>query len=246
MTRYLLATWIGSLLLISGDHAQAYEVVSVGDGGVLTGQVVYGGKADRRTAAKLPAGLDAKDRAYCSSKQPLTGGTYQVGPGGGLGHVVVWIEGMTRGKPKSKGEGVLANRGCRFVPRVQSLDVGATLRLENHDPILHNTHPIYQESKSTAFNIATAEKGQVVRKKIRRPGLMKVGCDAGHTWMRAWIYAFRHPYHAVTDPKGNFVLSDIPPGDYVVRAWHEAGGEKKANAKIEAKKTATIRLRYGK
>jgi hypothetical protein len=30
-----------------------------------------------------------------------------------------------------------------------------------------------------------------------------------------------HPYYAVTDEHGNFKLTDVPPGDYQIEAWHE-------------------------
>jgi hypothetical protein len=39
--------------------------------------------------------------------------------------------------------------------------------------------------------------------------------------MLAWLHAFEHPYHAVSDAEGRFQLTGIPPGQYVVRAWHE-------------------------
>jgi carboxypeptidase family protein len=51
-----------------------------------------------------------------------------------------------------------------------------------------------------------------------------VKCDAGHSWMLAWIYAFDHPYFAVTDEKGSFRIDQIPPGTYKVTAWHELLG----------------------
>ena len=30
-----------------------------------------------------------------------------------------------------------------------------------------------------------------------------------------------HPYYAVTDANGNFELTQIPPGEYELVAWHE-------------------------
>jgi hypothetical protein len=31
----------------------------------------------------------------------------------------------------------------------------------------------------------------------------------------------RHPYYTVTDRDGNFELTQVPPGDYEIVAWHE-------------------------
>ena len=30
-----------------------------------------------------------------------------------------------------------------------------------------------------------------------------------------------HPYYAVTDESGRFELTDVPPGEYELVAWHE-------------------------
>lgn len=33
-----------------------------------------------------------------------------------------------------------------------------------------------------------------------------------------------HPYHAVTDEDGAFLLTDVPPGSYDLIAWHPGLG----------------------
>ncbi len=39
--------------------------------------------------------------------------------------------------------------------------------------------------------------------------------------MNAEMMVVSHPYYAVTDQDGRFELTDVPPGDYEVVAWHE-------------------------
>ena len=115
------------------------------------------------------------------------------------------------------------NTTCRYEPHVQAFVVGTELHVKNEDAVLHNTH--IRLPSSDVFNYALPEKGQVIKKKVTRPGLMKVGCDAGHTWMSAWIAVFEHPYFAVTDKEGRFSLGDVPPGDYTLMYWHEKLGK---------------------
>jgi hypothetical protein len=102
---------------------------------------------------------------------------------------------------------------------VQAVTLGTPLTLMNNDAILHNVHA--NETGMTVFNVAMPIKGQKLPIPMRKPGLMKLQCDAGHTWMNGWIYVFEHPYFAVTDDKGAFTIKDVPPGEYTVELWHE-------------------------
>jgi hypothetical protein len=39
--------------------------------------------------------------------------------------------------------------------------------------------------------------------------------------MNAEMMVVSHPYYAVTDESGKFELTNVPPGQYEVVAWHE-------------------------
>jgi hypothetical protein len=39
--------------------------------------------------------------------------------------------------------------------------------------------------------------------------------------MNAEILVVPHPYYTVTDESGKFELTDVPPGQYQIVAWHE-------------------------
>ena len=39
--------------------------------------------------------------------------------------------------------------------------------------------------------------------------------------MNANMLVIKHPYYAVTDEHGDFRLTDVPPGEYEIVAWHE-------------------------
>jgi len=47
-----------------------------------------------------------------------------------------------------------------------------------------------------------------------------IKCDV-HPWMKSWVLVQNHPYFAVTDDKGNFIIENIPSGTYEVVAWQE-------------------------
>ena len=230
---------ICALLMFGPVAAHAYETVEVAEGGKVTGVVTLAGDPPEPKRATFPEDLDPKDAKLCNGKRPLIRPFYSTGENDGLANVVVWIEGIERGKAKKKELGYMINEDCLFDPHVQTLDVGAKVQIENQDPILHTTHAISQGQRITMFNVGMPRKGQVAQKKVRRPGILKIQCDSGHTWMRAWIHAFMHPYHTVTDADGKFEIADVPPGTYTLKFWHENSGTQSKTITVSPSGTVT-------
>ncbi len=201
--------------------------------GEVRGTVTLKGTPPKAPEVKFPADLGPKDRAFCAPKSPLVPPYYVTDQATHLKDVVIWLEGV-KATPGASTAHSIVNSDCRFEPHVQSMTVGEELKVVNRDPLLHNTHPVYLGDKSTLFNIALPEQGQEVKKKVKKPGVLKVQCDAGHVWMRAFVHVFEHPFHAVTGADGSFVIAGIPPGKYTLKAWHEAGGTQSMEVEVAA------------
>ena len=89
------------------------------------------------------------------------------------------------------------------------------------------------------YNLALPYKDQEIKKANRVSGLLNVKCDA-HPWMRAYIYSSRHPYVAITGENGEFEITDLLPGKYTVRIWHEGFKEIVKEVEVKAGKTASL------
>jgi hypothetical protein len=182
-----------------------------------------------------------KDASACGREAAAE--SVVAGKGGGLANVVVFLkDAKPAAAPAPVAGASLDQRKCRYIPHVQALTVGTSLAVMNNDAILHNVHG--NEAKTdgpalTVFNLATPIKGQKVPVAMRKPGLVKLQCDAGHTWMNAWIYVFDHLYYAVTDDSGAFVIGDVPPGEHVVELWHEPANGEGAGTRTTAKVKVT-------
>jgi hypothetical protein len=48
---------------------------------------------------------------------------------------------------------------------------------------------------------------------------LRVKCDV-HPWEFAYLSVLEHPFFAITDTNGNFVIPNIPAGKYSLRALH--------------------------
>jgi hypothetical protein len=139
---------------------------------------------------------------------------------------------------------ILDNRGCEFLPRVQVARPLATLEVRNSDPILHSAHAYLQDGK-TAFHVALPHFRDRTRTQLPQAGLLRIECDVGHTWMRAYILISSSPFSAVTGQDGMFEIRGIPPGRYRLVAWHEAFGTIEREVTLAQGQQSTLTLVFG-
>ncbi|MDR3632364.1 MAG: FTR1 family protein [Isosphaeraceae bacterium] len=109
-------------------------------------------------------------------------------------------------------------RGLQFVPRVQAMHVGETLRFTNQDSETHNVHIV---SPGFAFNESMAP-GQPRDYVPDRAGVIRLACDI-HSHMRGYVVVSATPWVQVCTRLGRFRLDDVPEGHYTLTVWHEMG-----------------------
>jgi len=71
------------------------------------------------------------------------------------------------------------------------------------------------------------------------PGVVKIVCEV-HPWMSAYIVVSDHPYYAVTDVYGDYLIVDIPAGSYRLKVWHETLGVQEKPVEIKAGGSHTV------
>ena len=179
--------------------------------GVIKGHVVFEGTPPASEKVEVKS-----DVSTCGNQKKVQ--KLMLGEGQGIANAVVTLVGG-KGELKPK-DGDLDQVECEFVPHVQVVPLGSTLKITSSDRVLHNSHGFYEDG-STAFNLAVPIVGMEVGFKTKQPGLIKLRCDAGHTWMSAYVMVTDTPYYAVTDAGGNFTLEGIPPDDYEMEVWQE-------------------------
>jgi plastocyanin len=216
---------LAAILIVALPAAPyAYEEIVVKDGATIRGTVKVDGKLPKLAPLQI-----TKYKEICKD---VPNETLIVGPAQGLRYAVITLEGVTKGKAVEK-ETVheLDNVKCRFSPHVQAASVGQFVLLKNSDPILHTVHALFT-NEQPQFNVGLYP-GRVSRKPLVAAGLVKIRCEV-HPWMAAYIVVTEHPYYAVSDLYGEYEITDVPPGVYQLKIWHETLGTQEKRIEIKS------------
>jgi plastocyanin len=218
------------LIVLLPNMLHAYEEIVVKDGAKIRGTVNVEGKLPR-----LPQLQITKYKEVC---RDVTNEGLIVGPAQGLRYAVVTLEGVGKGKAVEK-ETVheLDNIKCRFSPHVQAASVGQFVVIKNSDPILHTAHALFT-NEQPQFNVGLYP-GRVSRKPLIAAGIVKIRCEV-HPWMMGYIVVTEHPYHAISDIYGEYELTDVPPGAYQLKVWHESLGTQEKRVEVKPAVTQKV------
>ena len=153
-----------------------------------------------------------------------------------LSDVVVYVEGA-RVKPKPATATVVM-KGKAFNPHVVVVPVGGTVQFPNEDPIFHNAFSVSGDNR---FDMELYKRPKVGSFTFQHPGVVKVYCNI-HPQMSAVIVVRDNPLFTKAAVDGTFTIENVPAGKYVVKAWHERGGE--AGSEVTVTETGTAQARF--
>ena len=190
----------------------------------LRGVVVMTGAVPPKT---LPVTID---QYICGKDKPSE--ELVVGRQGGVKNVVVWLQTPPPGAafPRAPEKVEMDQKGCVFVPRVVLVPSGGTVEFLNSDRLLHNLHSASRQNPT--FN-RTQPRGRVIPIAFSKPEIIQVNCDL-HSWMRAWVVVADHPFYALSNDAGEFVLPNVPPGKYMLQIWQETLGTMRRDVTVGA------------
>jgi hypothetical protein len=208
--------FLSSLAIVPTVLAQ-YQVITVGDGGTITGTVKWTGTKPQPVVLPI-----TKNPDVCAPQGQKTRDLERIiiAPDGAVENTLVYLKGISKGKamdlPQARRS--LDQKNCRYIPHILLVPKGNDLTMVSSDPILHNIHMTGVQLYNLPFPIAN----HPVKRPFQRDGETDLKCDAGHVWMNSVAMTVDNPYYAITDEHGNFKLTDVPPGTYTIEAWHES------------------------
>jgi len=219
MLRSFTATvWGLVLAFVTGGLAQStsYQGMKVQDGGVIRGVIKWVGAAP--AAVTLPINKDV-DVCDPHSHKRISLERLVVGAQGGVANTVVFLRDISSGKafPPVKDKPLLDQVECQYKPHIVLVPQNSDLEVRSSDATLHTVH---MEGAAT-YNLPFPFANVVSSAKMSSPGLVALKCNGGHVWMNGEVWVIPHPYYVITDETGKFELTDVPPGQYLLVAWHE-------------------------
>jgi len=111
----------------------------------------------------------------------------------------------------------ITQKGAMFSPHVLPIVVGTTVEWPNNDEIFHN---VFSISDPKQFDLGLYKHPEIKRVTFDKSGRVDVFCSI-HAAMNCVILVLPTPHFAVTDEKGRYSITNVPPGTYKLRAWHE-------------------------
>lgn len=230
-----------------GEVREVRRLLDTDGWGTLRGRVTFEGEPPLR----LPIPVQSHIHAEVCSQGELVEETWIVDPETqGVANVVVWLEppSGTYFPPQPAeqrtwaDEVIIDQPFCMFRPHVTVLYPSRYdaeeqgLVSTGQDFIIRNSAAVQHQATVKGSNTRNPERGSMLPPKPAngeaREVTVKVKPDSRvidlscslHPWMRAYVWAFDHPYAAITDAQGNYAIRHAPAGAEVrVRAWHEAG-----------------------
>lgn len=214
------------LFLLLSSPLMAYEAIETASTGTIVGTVKFQGKAPERKEIAV-----TRNKKVCGKEAKFTE-SLVVSATGGVKNAVLYLTDIKRGK-KFKVPSVfnIDQRGCQFHPHVLIVPAGKSFTLINSDGILHNFRT--NSTKNPILNKAQPKFKKKLKVKINIPEIIRANCDV-HEWMNMWLVVAEHPYYAITDEGGSFKITDVPPGTYTVRLWHETLGQQTRKVTVKA------------
>jgi plastocyanin len=143
-------------------------------------------------------------------------------PQGDASKVVVWLTplGSTAVPPPPQQQRShipqLVQKDKSFHPSLLVIPAGGKVEFPNHDPFFHNVFSLFDGKR---FDLGLYESGSTQFVQFDKPGISYIFCNI-HAQMSAVVIAVNTPYYAISNWRGEIIISDVVPGRYQMQVFH--------------------------
>lgn len=128
---------------------------------------------------------------------------------------VVYLEG-TFPAPATNATVMMGQKNLQFAKGLLPIQSGSLVTFPNEDEVYHN---VFSYSKIKRFDLGRYRKDdKPAAQKFDKPGAVKLFCEI-HEHMRATILVLDTPHFTTTGADGRYTLTNLPPGQFTLKAW---------------------------
>ncbi|MGC2111988.1 MAG: hypothetical protein WA655_20890 [Candidatus Korobacteraceae bacterium] len=133
---------------------------------------------------------------------------------------VVWLAPVgaaADSTPVAPMHATLTQKDKTFDPHLLVVTQGSSVEFPNRDPWFHNVFSLFNGKR---FDLGLYEAGTSRTVHFDREGVSYIFCNI-HPEMSAIVVVLASPYFAVPNKQGDFAITGVPPGRYMLRVWNE-------------------------
>ena len=204
-------------------ESRAYQEMEVTNGGTIQGKAIMTGKMPQPRVYHLILfpNIDMCAEIDTDDEMNRVLDDFKISENNGLKDVVITLEHVEAGKPFNKEPILINSENCKFSPDVNVVRQGESFKVENVDAVMHNSQ-VYQAERGKIIQNLPVPPEEVTNGKVtfqRKYRIFQMICGM-HEFMQTWGYRVQNPYYFITKLGGEFKMDNIPPGDYILSAWH--------------------------
>jgi plastocyanin len=106
----------------------------------------------------------------------------------------------------------------RFEPAFLAIARGQEIRFSNEEETYHR---FFSSSTGNEFDVGLLKTGQARDVALEHTGVVRVYCRL-HPWEGGVIFVAPTPHFQTLETPGDYIIADVPPGDYRLATWGDA------------------------
>ncbi len=149
---------------------------------------------------------------------------------------------FTKERELSAESPIMDQWSVEFIPHILPVLKGSIIDFPNTDTVRHNVYsPVPIPGTRMMLSLGTYDPEVIKTVRLDNAGEIPLRCNV-HQEMSAFIVVLGNPYFTLTNKKGEFIIDNIPSGEYTLKTWHEKFKSVSIDVTVASNQTVEVEL----